>query len=241
MGVVVICEDDIIQNEHIIDLLSTYSPLDNWKLIPLFTPAEFKAADKLLADADILLMDIHFENEDGIALVQTLQKVNKKTQIIYITGDILTCSDVYCTKHRGFVPKPIVPRKLYDAIDRILSDAEKSQQSFSIRAGAEICRYPISEIMYFEKSLRKIVIHSKQSAIEFYGKFEDFESQVEQRFVRCHSSFLVNMDCIEKVKREDIILENGTIIPISRRYAKEAKEKFWNYLHSTFDTEILRP
>lgn len=240
MGVVVICEDDIIQNEHIIDLLSAYNPLDNWKFVSLFTPTEFKAADKLLADADILLMDIHLGDEDGIALVQALQKVNKKIQIIYITGDILTCSDVYCTKHRGFLPKPIVPRKLYDAIDRILSDAEKSQPSFPVRSGSEICQYPLSEIMYFEKSLRKIVIHSKQSAIEFYGKFEDFQSQLDQRFVCCHSSFLVNMDYIGKVKKEDIILENGAIIPISRRYAKEAKEKFWNYLHSTFDAEVFK-
>ena len=70
MGVVVICADDIIQNEHIIDLLSTYSPLDHWKFVSLFTPTEFKAGDKLLTDADILLMDIHFENQDGIVLVQ---------------------------------------------------------------------------------------------------------------------------------------------------------------------------
>lgn len=34
------------------------------------------------------------------------------------------------------------------------------------------------------------------------------------------------MDYIGKVKKKDIVLENGTIIPISRRYVKQAKEKF---------------
>ena len=187
MGLIVICEDDVEQNNSILDLLSTYPSLSGYHFAQILTADRFQnEIGELLRDVDLLIMDIHLGSENGIALVQQFQKANPKAQVIYITGDIFACSDVYCTAHAGFIPKPVVPKKLYESIDRALSSSKIEKTALAVKSGAEIFRYSFVDILYFEKRLRKILIYTKQNMIDYFGKVNELQPQLDHRFDRCH-------------------------------------------------------
>ena len=59
----------------------------------------------------------------------------------------------------------------------------------------------------------------------FYGKMEEAERELGEQFLRCHRSFLVNTEQIKKYSGEEIQLQNGAIVPISRTYAKAVKQR----------------
>lgn len=45
-------------------------------------------------------------------------------------------------------------------------------------------------------------------------------------FVQCHRSYLVNLQHISAIARAEIILDDGTRLPVSRRAHKEVNEAF---------------
>ena len=48
-------------------------------------------------------------------------------------------------------------------------------------------------------------------------------------FLRCHRSYIVSLLHIKTISREEIELDNGDTIPLSRRRYKEVNMKFINY------------
>ena len=47
-----------------------------------------------------------------------------------------------------------------------------------------------------------------------------------ETFVRCHNSFIVNLNYIAQYSKTSFLMKNGAEIPISRSHQKEVKEKF---------------
>lgn len=91
-------------------------------------------------------------------------------------------------------------------------------------------RISCADIVYAESNKRVVNIVSQEKTYTIYMKMDQLEELVEQGFVRCHKSYLVNMLYIKYFSAEGIILENGKKIPVSRakyRNAKECIEKFY--------------
>ena len=47
--------------------------------------------------------------------------------------------------------------------------------------------------------------------------------------MRTHRSYLVNMKHIRRIQKNDLVLSNGNLVPISRRKEKELKQQFMRY------------
>ena len=63
-----------------------------------------------------------------------------------------------------------------------------------------------------------------------YGKLDHLERQLPDQFLRCHKSFLVNMDRIRNFEKHQIELESGRMVDVSRSRLKEAREKYFQYV-----------
>ena len=67
--------------------------------------------------------------------------------------------------------------------------------------------------------------------IKSYGTLLSFENQLTDRgFIRTHKSFLVNLKYIYSIDSKDIILDDKTVIPMSRYKSESVKEKWGEYL-----------
>lgn len=67
--------------------------------------------------------------------------------------------------------------------------------------------------------------------ISFYSKLEDFfQSLKDERFLRCHKSFVVNMDFILKIENSCAFMLNNIIIPITNSKIALIREKYYDYL-----------
>ena len=55
---------------------------------------------------------------------------------------------------------------------------------------------------------------------------------MKESFVRIHKSYLVNMDCIRRIDRKELLLENGTVLPVSKSKYSYVKEAFGTFLMS---------
>ena len=80
-------------------------------------------------------------------------------------------------------------------------------------------RIDYGSIAYFESRQRIVVMHTHHQAIEFYAKLSEvFSSLPDSDFVRCHQSFVVNMNLVRTLDKANrlFVLNNGTTIEISK-------------------------
>jgi DNA-binding LytR/AlgR family response regulator len=63
-------------------------------------------------------------------------------------------------------------------------------------------------------------------------KLDEIEEQLEEGFIRCHQSYLVNADRVKCVTAKEVILHNDKAIPISRNRGKETKTALYSYIRS---------
>ena len=70
------------------------------------------------------------------------------------------------------------------------------------------------------------MFHTEQENIICYKSMKEMERELcDKNFVRCHTSYIVNLFYVKGIKKLDIELISGEIIPISQ---PKRKESLWN-------------
>lgn len=87
------------------------------------------------------------------------------------------------------------------------------------------------EIRYIERKGRSTHIVCHERNIEIREKLSELEKKlVSEAFVRCHNSFIVNLNSVLELKRTEILLEGGEIIPVSRYRLERTREQFLRWM-----------
>lgn len=97
------------------------------------------------------------------------------------------------------------------------------------------------DILYLERNARNTFIFTKDRTLRCTATVDDLEKELPDYFGRCHKSYLVNMYEIQKVSRTEILMKNGTEIPISRNRYFPFLEKYEDFLsHNYLDQPVPR-
>ena len=113
---------------------------------------------------------------------------------------------------------------IIDAFMRYSSPNNQEQKTFTFtNFGKEYC-IPFNEIIYFETSenIHKVLIHTENRLIEFQGKLKEIEEVLDDRFFRCHRSFIINRKKIKEInlKEHIIIMSNNAVCFASAKLLK---------------------
>ena len=170
-------------------------------------------------------------NSLGIDFVKKWSASGNLAQVIYVSGYTNYCSEVYSTDHVWFLMKPVVQADLNRAIDKAIANLRRSAAGpIGVMVDGDIMLIHPRRILYVESRLRKAHIHAIDGVHETYSSLSKIEERLPQSFVRCHKSFLVNIDYAKKLERDRIILMSGETVPVSQRHRKDAREAFMAYL-----------
>ena len=92
------------------------------------------------------------------------------------------------------------------------------------RDGTE--KIPYSSIFYFEAREKKIFIRTKAVEYGIGGTIEKLLQDLPDNFIRCHRSYIINKDYIERIRFADgfAYLASSMMVPVSRSYKGELKE-----------------
>lgn len=183
---------------------------------------------------DIVLIDIVLKKESGVELAKRLQQLSRRVKIIFITGFIEFAADIFEIEPVYLLKKPISVIKLVEAIDRAMEKIRiEESQVITLQSKGTVFRIAIGSILYVESRERKLLIHQDiGELITIYMKMDELEEKLSSMrlFLRCHHSYLINMDYIKTFTAHEVELLNGTKILVSRPKSKNARECFLAYL-----------
>ncbi len=181
--------------------------------------------------ADIVLLDVKTEEENGISAAKQIQELFGNIKVIFTASTLEHVEDIFEANPVFLLVKPIRREKFLEALDRAITQIdEREAATVTLISKSFIARVPAENISYVESERRVLTVHSIEEDIRINMKLSDLEERLPEYFVRVHQSYLVNMYRIKLFSSKGVELLDGRIVPVSRpRYAK-AKECFLQFL-----------
>lgn len=195
----------------------------------------FNQADALLEalstdTVDILITDIQMPQMDGIHMAKEVYKRSLQTQIIFVSAFTDFIEDVFAVEPVYYLVKPVQKEKLHEALSLACKKLDKSRDTVSIVSKNRALRIPLADIEYIASDKHTVTFYGKNRTESCTAKLDEIEAQLPQSFIRCHKSFLVNMNCIQRISNNRFELFSGKSVPIAKsRYTavKAAVLQFW--------------
>lgn len=184
---------------------------------------------------DIVLMEIDLGSNSGINVAKKILDINPNVQIVFISANDIYFTDVYDVEHVFFLTKPIDSNILHKAMlcaGKKANELANDLLEFTNKHGTYVM--PLSDIFYFEKDNRIIYIKTITTTYQFYGKFEDIENKLNDNYIRCNNSYMINLSRITSFEKGHFIMRDTKKIPVSSSYQQEVKNKFAAYLEKKY-------
>ncbi len=179
---------------------------------------------------DVLFLDIDLKSKmTGIQIAEKIRVSNKDCYIIFATAHLEYCLVAYRYKTFDFIPKPITKQRLKDCIVRLYDDMCGSKRRF-IKLDNKNTIIAEDEVKYIKKDGMKLIFHTNSRDYEIYSSFSKIQEKLPSNFVRCHKSFIANIDNITNVSSSDnIIFFNTSTCDIGPKYKKDFLEVINKY------------
>lgn len=232
---IAICDDEVYQLDTTFNLLSTILNEESIDIDMLKFTSSLELLNFLHDNEsyfDIVFLDIVMDGINGIDLAKFIRKSDSFVNIIFTTTSKDYLLDGYDVNATSYLLKPIIYKKIKDVILNCIDNiTEKTNNFFCVKINKNIYKLNLKDIIYFESSLRKIIIHRENNDnFVFHNKLDKVETEFDiTNFVRCHKSYLVNLNYVKEIKNSNLITKNNSKIPISRTYLNSTKESFLDY------------
>ena len=228
----VICDD----NSHTIDNLKSmleksFMKYDlDWNIV--FTSTK---ADELLNyvaenKCDVIILDINLHSKlNGLDIADKIREYNRESYLIFTTAYHEYILSAYQYKTFDYLCKPITTERLNITINNLIKDVTKTPKKF-IRLDNKNTIIDESEVEYIKRDGMKLIFHTNYRDYEIYSSFMKIKDKLPDNFIRCHKSFIVNVNNITKIEpiTNSIYFSNDTC-DIGPKYKKELMEVIKNH------------
>lgn len=188
---------------------------------------------------DLIFVDIQMPDLTGIEFARSLENAPK---IIFTTAYEKYALEGFKLNAIDYLLKPFSYEEFLKAAQKARKQAEleagmpqsieANNQFLFLKSEYKIRRINFNDILYIEglKDYIKVYTEGEDKPILSLNSIKSLEQKLpEDRFMRVHRSFIVNLDRIETIERSRIIF-GKTYIPVSDQY----KDKFQEFLDKNF-------
>lgn len=228
---IAVCDDNKIDQEYICKLLYEYG--DENKIIPeiqIFISAEqflFRYAEE--KEYQILVLDIEMAEMNGVELAKKLRKDNREIQILFVTGFADYISEGYDVDALHYLMKPVSREKFFQVMDKAVSNLNVKEKVLFVQENGEMLKLLAKNIRYVEVFSHVCMIHTTEGNVETKISISNLEQKLSDSFFRVHRSYLINLEQVKKIGKTEIFMDDGSVIPLSRRKYKDVNLAFIRY------------
>lgn len=165
-------------------------------------------------DYDLVFMDIKMPGMNGMDAARYLRRMDEHVMLIFITTMLQHAIEGYEVGALYYLLKPLdyheFALKLTSALKRI-----SRTDIILIRSGHKIHRVDPSQIHYLESDGHNILYHLGDHTLVRRCSLRHAESELNSCFIRCSSSFIVNLAHVRS-HQGDTVDVGGITLHISR-------------------------
>ena len=182
---------------------------------------------------ELIFLDIHLA--DGSAF-EIFGHVDISCPIIFTTAYDEYALKAFKVNSVDYLLKPIDAAQFEQVVGTALDEIHHRQTAYlQLKGRSEIIRLAIDELIYAETERGHLLLHTPAKVLECYSTMEKLEQELKQEaFFRCHSSFLVALEAVRQIEKQDVVLKDGTRVPVSKNRKKGMKQALTNFWGGKF-------
>lgn len=226
---VAICDDERPQRELLGSYVEKWAQEHQEKLcVQCFASAEeFLFTWEEDRGFDLLMLDVEMGGMNGMELARRLRQQGADIPILFITGYEQYISMGYEVSALHYLLKPVREEKLREQLERI-RDRKKTVEKLWFQTAEGSIVVPVEDIWYIEADRHNCVLHMGEQkqvikhAISYVVKLLEHRREL----VACHRSLLVNLQHASMIVKNELVLDNGERLPISRSMTGSVNQAF---------------
>ena len=186
---------------------------------------------------DVLLLDIDLKSStSGLEIAEQIRKIDKSIYIIFVTGHFEFGMVAYKYKTFDFLQKPLTRERFEETILRLYSDIFGDKVKY-LKLDNDKTVIKENTIKFIKKDGMKVIFKTDTRDYETYSSFSKISEMLPYNFVRCHKSYIVNIDKIVDIDLSDNII---TFSKNDKCYiGPKYKERFLEVLNDGYFTNNL--
>ena len=180
----------------------------------------------------LIFIKTEIDEQSGIAFIKRLRADKYDTDVVFLADSSENWQSGYECSALSFIVKPYSKGEIERTLSVFISKNDDMKHGIVIKNN-EGKRYNISysDIKYIDIINKDMTLHlSDNNVFNCRGNLSKLEKQLDSRFLRCHSSYIVNMDCIVSFKRYEFELDNGIKVRISKNNYRPYTDKYIEYI-----------
>lgn len=228
---IAICDDEAVEIKYLTSLIQQWSDTTKTMVnISSFPSAEaflFKYEED--KSFDILLLDIQMKAMDGVELAKKIRETNSSVQIVFITGFLGYFSSGFDVAALHYLIKPVTKDKFFEVLSKACENCKKLDSFILVYSENENLRINLKDLFYVEAFGHSCTLHCEETEYEVKLSISEMKALLDDSFIYSHRSYVVNLKHILRLSKTDIYLDNGNIIPVSRRMYNDVNLSFIRY------------
>lgn len=238
---VAICED------HASDRVSLRNAIENYFARMGYASEiySFDSGEALLGaffpgGFDILFLDIILPGVSGVELARAIRQRDPNCLLLFTTVSLDHAMDGFEVQASGYVVKPINQEKIDKAMHmcrEVLARGARVIEAPTGRGG--YIKLPLANIQYVEVYGKACLFHLHGGVFEARLSLDEIEQQLGGGpFLRCHRSYIVNMNHVEEIGMDDFVMKNGDLVPMRKNGRKDVKISFARFMAGRTPLEV---
>ena len=228
---IAVCDDEKSMSDSICAMASDFFRRKNMETVTV----RFSCGEQLLnyeAPIDILFLDIQMRGIDGMETARELRRRRFQGFLIFITVLKEMVFSSFEVQAYDYLVKPLKKGQFEKTMERLFASMKNARQAnLLVQRGCESRIIPLDEIVYCEIIDRKVYLHlASLEVTDFYDRIDHLEKKLDDRFFRCHRSYLINLQYLKSYKNGTAYLEGEHQIPVSRLRSKEFSGVILQYM-----------
>lgn len=231
---IAICDDEKDFVAYLTSQLNQYATETDLEIKVTAYYDGMELIEKYDTTIDLIFLDIQMRLVNGLRAAERIRQMDEKVGIIFLTTLTQYGLEGYKYQATNYIIKPMKYVRLKAEMDQWLKKHRKDDSPTMVVSN-DTGRYKVflKSLRYVETFNRNLLLHTEQDNIICYKSMKEVERELQDKgFVRCHTSYIINLYYVKnvKVKSLEIELITGEIIPISQPKRKAFMEQLAEYM-----------
>lgn len=222
---VAVCDDDVNEAWEVYTIVDKYlSESDVDAQLNLYNSPEELMHDVKIQGRryDLFLLDILMGQANGVTVAKELRALGIRSKLVFITSSPDFWREGYKVEACDYLLKPVDAVELCSVVGKLLKGP--SMIRVKLVAGDSVL-LSADGIYWAEAFDHRTQLHTDRGDFMISGTLGDLEKLLpDNKFFRCHRSYLVNLDRVTQTGRKELSLGGGKKVPISRGLSDKLQE-----------------
>ena len=230
------CEDDRLAVERMQDMLERYGAIhrEKMQLVAYLSSEEMLFECSEHYPFDCVILDIQMEGMNGMSLAHEIRKSDPHVPILFLTTEKSYVFEGYEVNAMRYLLKPLNEEQFFLVLEEVARRKKVEQHYLLVETmDKEKVRVAVGDILYLEANGHTTRIVTTTQECMCRQSFSSLTEQLNNTdMLFCHRSYFVNLKYVTRLEGNEVLMDNGDRLPVSRQKRNAFMDGLVSYYES---------